>query len=222
MTPFSVHISHSISHTVENVADGYHLGEGGMWAKETCFEDATHVPLIIRAPYLGQGSVGFTDSFFELVDLFPTVAELAGVAIPADLDGTSQAAAMRSPMHIIKEHAFSQFPRCAPYAPFCLPPASEFSVMGISVRSKDGRLTEWWPWDGAHLRINWTHGALDSELYMHQRDASYGPGMFDGWENVNVVNDPQHQGVVRSLTAVLHSQFNPASRGQDLDNSDSW
>eukprot|EP01050_Picozoa_sp_SAG11_P045433 SAG11_NODE_22652_length_402_cov_1.353135_1_plen_104_part_10 len=64
---------------------GYHLGEGGMWAKETVFEDATHVPLIIRCPWLGQKSVGFTDSFFELVDLMPTVAELAGVAAPAGL-----------------------------------------------------------------------------------------------------------------------------------------
>lgn len=171
------------------------------------FEDATHVPLIIRAPFLGGNAVGFADSFFELVDLFPTVAELAGLPIPAGLDGTSQATAMRAPGQMVKHQAFSQFPRCHPEAPFCLPPASEIKVMGISVRTADARFTQWWPWDGQHLRIDWPAGVLGSELYLHEGDPSYGAGMFDGWENVNHVGDPERQGMVRDLRAALRSQF---------------
>ena len=196
---------------------GYHLGEGGMWAKETVFEDATHVPLIIRCPWLGQKAVGFTDSFFELVDLMPTAAELAGVAAPAGLDGTSQAAVMRAPQKVIKHHAFSQFPRCAPEAPFCLPPAKEITVMGIAVRTAEARFTQWWPWDGNNLRINWTASALGSELYLHHGDPSHGAGMFDGWENVNHVHEPQYQEMVENLTAVLRRQFcRPPLRTDDV------
>ena len=193
--------------TVLTSDHGYHLGEGGMWAKETVFEDATHVPLIIRAPWLGQSSIGFTSSFFELIDLYPTVAELAGVASPTGLDGTSQAAVMRSPKQIIKQHAFSQFPRCQQEARFCLPPASEIQVMGISLRTADARYTEWWPWNGQQLRISWANGTLGSELYLHQGDPSYGSGMFDAWENVNHAHEQQYQGMVRDLAAVLRSQF---------------
>ena len=169
------------------------------------------MPLIIRAPWLGERAVGFTDSFFELVDLFSTVAELAGVSAPNGIDGTSQAAVMRAPKQIIKHHAFSQFPRCHPEAPFCLPPANEIKVMGITVRTAEARFTQWWPWDGLSLMINWTAGALGSELYLHQGDLSYGSGMFDGWENVNHAHEPQYQAMVEDLEAVLRSQFAPTA-----------
>ena len=66
---------------------------------------------------------------------FPTISELAGVAAPIGIDGTSQAAVMQSPERVIKHYAFSQFPRCEQEAPVCLPPASEIKVMGISVRT---------------------------------------------------------------------------------------
>ena len=211
----SLRVCHTV--TILTSDHGYHLGEGGMWAKETVFEDATHVPLIIRCPWLGQKAVGFTDSFFELVDLMPTAAELAGVAAPAGLDGTSQAAVMRAPQKVIKHHAFSQFPRCAPEAPFCLPPAKEITVMGIAVRTAEARFTQWWPWDGNNLRINWTASALGSELYLHHGDPSHGAGMFDGWENVNHVHEPQYQEMVGNLTAVLRHQFcRPPLRTDDV------
>ena len=74
-------------------------------------------------------------------------------------------------------------------APFCLPPAHEIQVMGISVRTAAARYTEWWPWDRQHLRICWANGTLSSELYLHQGDPSYGSGMFDAWENKNHVHE---------------------------------
>jgi len=92
---------------------GYHLGELALWAKQTCYEDATHVPLTIRVPWFPASSTAgqHSNSFFELMDLFLTIAELAGLPVPPGLDGTSQAAAVRDPTQMIKQRAFSQFPR---------------------------------------------------------------------------------------------------------------
>jgi arylsulfatase A-like enzyme len=68
--------------------NGFQLGEhGGMLRKDTLFEGALHVPLLIAAPTLPRGTV--VREPVELVDLYPTIAELAGVEPPPGLDGRS-------------------------------------------------------------------------------------------------------------------------------------
>ncbi|MGB6220535.1 sulfatase [Haloferula sp.] len=67
---------------------GYHLGEHFMWGKVTLFELGNRVPLIIRAPGLttpGSSSEGLV----EMIDYYPTLAELAGIKPPSDLQGQS-------------------------------------------------------------------------------------------------------------------------------------
>ena len=56
---------------------GWHLGELGEFRKFTNFELATRVPLIIRAPWLTM--TPRYSGLVELVDMLPTMAELAGV-----------------------------------------------------------------------------------------------------------------------------------------------
>ena len=61
---------------------GWQLGERGMWAKNTNWEAAVRVPLIITAPWI-EGIEGTrSDELAELVDIMPTVAELAGIDVP--------------------------------------------------------------------------------------------------------------------------------------------
>ena len=75
---------------------GYHLGEHSLWAKTSNFELDARVPLLIAAP--GSGQAGRrTDSLVELLDLFPTLVELARLPKPEALEGTSLVPVLRDP-----------------------------------------------------------------------------------------------------------------------------
>lgn len=67
---------------------GYQLGEHFMWGKVTLFEICNRVPLIIRAPGKTKPN-SVSQGLTELVDLFPTLAELCGITTPGDLQGRS-------------------------------------------------------------------------------------------------------------------------------------
>ena len=75
---------------------GYHLGDHFMWGKVTLFEICNRVPMVIRAPGMttpGSTSQGLT----ELVDIFPTLAELCGVQVPRDIQGKSLVPMLKDP-----------------------------------------------------------------------------------------------------------------------------
>eukprot|EP01121_Diplochlamys_sp_Union-15-3_P016740 TRINITY_DN5752_c0_g1_i2.p1 TRINITY_DN5752_c0_g1~~TRINITY_DN5752_c0_g1_i2.p1 ORF type:complete len:773 (+),score=110.24 TRINITY_DN5752_c0_g1_i2:98-2416(+) len=76
---------------------GWSLGEHGQWEKFTNWEHGTRVPLIVRAPWLGSRS-GKVPNIVELIDIFPTMAELAGITVPQSykLDGSSLASLVTS------------------------------------------------------------------------------------------------------------------------------
>ena len=67
---------------------GFHLGEHGHWHKSTMFEGATRVPLIIVDPRQKEKGKKYTN-LTGLIDVYPTLCELAGVAAPHKLSGIS-------------------------------------------------------------------------------------------------------------------------------------
>ena len=77
--------------------NGFHLGEhGGLLRKDTLFEEALRVPLIVAAPGLPHpGAV--VRAPVELLDVYPTVVELAGLASASDLDGRSLVPLLENP-----------------------------------------------------------------------------------------------------------------------------
>jgi arylsulfatase A-like enzyme len=77
----------------EMLGDHWYLGKDGY------FDQAYHIPLIIRAPGGMKGRV--VEAFTEGIDLMPTILDLAGRAIPVQCDGASLALWLRgeTPQH---------------------------------------------------------------------------------------------------------------------------
>ena len=91
---------------------GWHLGEMGIWGKATNYEISTRVPLIAWTPNMkarGQS----TDALVELLDIYPSLCELAGLPKPAHLAGESFVPLLDDPKRKWKKHAISQFPNPA-------------------------------------------------------------------------------------------------------------
>ncbi len=90
---------------------GYHLGDMGLWGKATNYEIATRVPMMICTPNMPINSRGVqSEALVELVDIYPTLCELAGLEKPEYLDGTSFVPLIENPNKPWKTAAFSQFP----------------------------------------------------------------------------------------------------------------
>jgi arylsulfatase A-like enzyme len=78
---------------------GYNLGEHHCWQKLSLFEESTRVPLIIAAPGFDASAGKHSDALVELVDLYPTIADLAGLAdaAPQNLHGASLRELLQQP-----------------------------------------------------------------------------------------------------------------------------
>ncbi|TWT83632.1 Arylsulfatase [Planctomycetes bacterium CA13] len=93
---------------------GWHLGDMGVWGKATNYEIATRVPLMIWTPDMPADTRGkTTEALVELVDMYPTLCELAGLSLPGHLEGTSFKSLLDSPDRQWDQVAFSQFPNPA-------------------------------------------------------------------------------------------------------------
>lgn len=112
---------------------GWHLGDHAIWTKHTNFEQANHIPFIVIAPGVTKaGSV--TDQFAESVDVYPTLASLAGLDKPKGpqpIDGIDLSPVLKDGSKEIKNHAYHAFPMGG--------------YLGEAIRTKQYRMIRWTP-----------------------------------------------------------------------------
>ena len=119
---------------------GFLLGEHGQWMKNILWEESNRVPLILRVP--GTKKPGKrSPRTVELLDLYPTLTELAGLPHYARNEGASLTALLRNPA----DRGWTK-------------PALSQIRGGRSVRTERWRYTEW------------ESGKLGRELYDHRTD----------------------------------------------------
>ena len=127
--------------------NGYHLGEHGQWMKQTNFEAAARIPLLIGGAGVRAGVRGCPRTV-ELLDLYPTLADLCGLrGTPSHLQGRSLTPLLRNPAARWDRPAVSQMLR-----------SGREPVMGYSIRTERYRYTYW------------NEGAEGEELYDYQLD----------------------------------------------------
>jgi len=111
---------------------GYHLGDLGQWMKQTLFERSARTPLLFAGPGVTARGRAST-RIVELLDVYPTLAQLASVTPPADLHGRSLVPLLTRPDAAWDRPALTQVRRG---------PAAD-AFMGYSVRTEKWRYTEW-------------------------------------------------------------------------------
>jgi len=214
---------------------GWALGEQAHWCKMGLLELQTRVPMMIRVPWMSSASTGHsTAAMAELVDVFPTLVELAGFqAPPLDaLEGSSLVPVLEAgdgdeavALGLVDERfnaSFMQYPRCMnstdalepPYLPNRDPcvgvPSNEFTHMGYCVRTLLWRYCEWPEWrcfdvNACESSPVWSTVTQEVvELYDHTGDDG---SCFDCFENLNVASQPAHADLVRGLSRRLRAHF---------------
>lgn len=156
---------------------GWKLGEHDAWCKHSNCENDTNAPLILSVPGM-ENAGGRTDALVEFVDIYPTLAELAGLPLPKHLEGTSFKPLLADPARPWKTAAFSQYPRN-------VGKAGGGALMGYSMRTEQYRFTVW-------VARNDPAKIHAMELYDHQTDPQ---------ENTNLANLPAHAALVERLKA---------------------
>lgn len=150
---------------------GWHLGEQSAWGKMTNFEIATRVPLIFAGPDIAPGR---SRTLVELVDLYPSLCELAGIDTPSHLEGESLVPALRQPAKDFESTALSQYARYGG------------KYMGYALRTDRYRFVAW--------KEKKSGRVVERELYDHETDPD---------ETRNLAGDPAQAGRVRQLEQQL-------------------
>lgn len=154
---------------------GWQLGDHGLWHKHTNFEIATRAPLLISLPQ--QKTAGQKcDAPVEFVDVYPTLADVCGLSIPAGLDGKSLKPYLENAKAPMQKVAISQYPRGTPDGP----------AMGYSIRDERYRCTFWRQRVGEKI--------IATELYDEVNDPA---------ETVSLADKPELKSVIDAMAKHL-------------------
>jgi iduronate 2-sulfatase len=167
---------------------GWKLGEHNGWAKQTNYEIDTRVPLIVSGKNV-LAKHQQSNAFVELVDIFPTLCDMAGLKIPATLAGKSLYSLTKNPNLPWNRAAFSQF--LLGYFP--KKESGKNDRMGYTIRTNKFRYVAWYAW-----KNNTKGNLIDQELYDETIDPS---------ENNNLAGKQSFKKTMANLQHQLEKQW---------------
>lgn len=152
---------------------GYKLGDYNSWCKWSNMNIDTNVPLLFHTPNGKKGIV--SKSPVEALDIYPTLAELCGLAIPAHVEGQSIVPLLDEPAQGMDRIVYTMWPESRQ--------DYDRTIMGYSAKSSRFNYTEW-------IKLN-TGEVLATELFDHQ---------VDPMETKNVADDIAYRADVKFLS----------------------
>lgn len=105
---------------------GFHVGEHAYYHKNTLFEVCAQIPLIVSAPDMKKAKGKQTKSIVEMIDLYPTLCDWAGVSYPEYVAGKSMVKILENPKNKTRKSALTQV-----------------GNKGYTIRTKDYRYSRW-------------------------------------------------------------------------------
>lgn len=155
--------------------NGFYNGEHGLGDKRSAYEESLRVPMLVRCPQLfAPGRV--RDEMVLNIDLAPTLLDLAGVKIPAEMQGRSWQPLLAGKRPAWRQSFFAEY-------------FYERGFVGtptlVAVRTTDAKLIKY------PGREEWT------ELF----DLSKDP-----YEIKNLAGDPAHKDLLTRMNAELERQ----------------
>jgi uncharacterized sulfatase len=199
---------------------GYHLGEHGLWQKQSIWEQSARVPLLIYDPR-AAGNGKACGRTVELVDLHATVADLCGLEAPKT-DGDSLKALLANPAAEWNHAAYTQVSRgggraAQPGSGKAKGQAKKNNQKAKAEGGQDGKgvagasaagnkatdSAQPKPFVGGravrterYRYIEWDEGRQGAQLYDHNKDPE---------EMTNLADDPAHAEVRAELSALLRA-----------------
>lgn len=163
---------------------GYHMGEHGYYQKLSLFEDSDRMPLIISYPdQKTRGQV--THSMVEMIDFYPTLAELAGLSYPDYVMGKSMVPILEDASNTTRTNAFSQV-------------SNSYMSRWMNV------------WHGYTIRTDlfrysrWEEGGEGMiEFYNRVEDPK---------EMVNLASNPKYRDIIRQMDVLLQERIEEANQ----------
>jgi iduronate 2-sulfatase len=172
---------------------GWHLGDHGQWCKHTNYEQAAHIPLIVSYPRtLPQGQK--TLAMVETVDVYPTLAELAGLNAPEGVEGQSFVPSLKSPSTLARPHVVHVYPRG--------------QLLGRAIRNERYRLVEWRKFGAPFDTAEW-------EFYDYEADPLESRNLYDPQNPQVQVLKAELQALPEPKPQIKNTKANPTPKAKN-------
>lgn len=87
--------------------NGLAVGSHGLLGKQSLYEHSTKVPFIIAGPGIPEGKI--SDALVYLLDIYPTLTDLAHISIPSGIDGENMAPLIKKGSGEVRSSLFTAY-----------------------------------------------------------------------------------------------------------------